>query len=75
MKNHSCSTCKEALVSNKLDDDRKLLCYFKAYEQGESTFGGLNVPTNCYLQHIQLEDIFMNTSPFSPRAPVLETIS
>ena len=30
---HSCSKCTETLASNDLDDNRKLLCYFKAYSQ------------------------------------------
>ena len=57
---HSCSKCTETLASNDLDDNRKLLCYFKAYSQENGNFGGLHAPTACYLQYvIQLEDIFI----------------
>ncbi|CAB4010470.1 Transposable element P transposase [Paramuricea clavata] len=56
---HSCSTCKEAQESNDLDDNKTLLCYFKAYDQDKSQFGGLHVPSASFLEYIiQLEAIF-----------------
>ena len=55
---HSCTNCKQVLVSNNLDDDRKQFCFFKAYK--EPNFGGLNVPSTCYLEYIiKLEDAFV----------------
>jgi hypothetical protein len=56
---HSCSTCKEVQESNDLDDNKTLLCYFKAYDQDKSQFGGLHVPSASFLEYvIQLEAIF-----------------
>ena len=55
---HSCTNCKQVLVSNNLDDDRKQFCFFKAYK--EPNFGGLNVPSTFYLEYIiKLEDAFV----------------
>ena len=52
---HECSTCRGAMVTEKLDDSRNLLCFFKEYEGG-----GLLAPTASYLQYvIQLEDLFV----------------
>ena len=52
---HECSTCREAVVTEKLDDSRNLLCFFKEYEGGR-----LLAPTASYLQYvIQLEDLFL----------------
>lgn len=46
-------------MSKELVDKRKLLCYFKAFDEGESSFGGLHAPTSGYLDYvIKLEDIF-----------------
>ena len=57
---HSCINCKEVLVSNNLDDNRKQFCFFKAYK--EPNFGGLNVPSSCYLEYIiKLEDAFVKS--------------
>ena len=57
---HQCETCTAALVSHELDDNRKLLCYFKAYETEEVPFGGLNAPTIPYLEYVtQLETVFL----------------
>ena len=35
-----------------LDDDRKQFCFFKAFDQTENTFEGLQVPTNYFLDYI-----------------------
>ena len=56
---HKCSNCKSALVTNQPEDNRNLLCSFKAYES-EKTSGGLLAPTKSYLDYvIKLEDIFV----------------
>ena len=56
---HNCSRCTSAIQCNDLDDNRKLLCFFKAFEQTENTFGGLHAPTNCFLDYVmKLEDVF-----------------
>ena len=48
----------EALTSANLEDNRKLLCLFKSHSQ--EGFGGLNVPSSCYLEYIiHLEDHFV----------------
>ena len=55
---HSCAKCNETLTSANLEDNRKLLCLFKSYSQ--EGFGGLNVPSSCYLEYIMhLEDHFV----------------
>ena len=38
LKIHTCPKCTDELQCNNLDDNRKLLCYFKAYDQTEGTF-------------------------------------
>ena len=59
MKIHTCSTCTDAVQCKSLDDNRKLFCYFKAFDQGRDSFGGLHAPINCFLDYvIQLEDTF-----------------
>ena len=56
---HKCCNCESVLVTNQLEDNRNLLCFFKAYES-EKTFGGLLATTKSYLDCvIQLEDIFV----------------
>ena len=56
---HKCSACEAAFVTHQLEDNRNLLCFFKAYES-EKSFGGLLVPTTPYLGYIiKLEDIFV----------------
>ena len=69
---HSCSLCKEAQESNDLDDSKKLLCYFKAYNQDKSQFGGLHVPSASFLKYIvELEAIFFkNFSIFTKSSSV-----
>ena len=64
MKIHTCPTCASAIQCNDLDDNRKLFCFFKAFDQTENTFGGLHAPTNCFLDYImKLEDVvFKNFS-------------
>lgn len=58
-KHHECSTCREAVVTDEIGDNRNLLCFFKAYKSDKS-FGGLLAPTAPYLQYIkQLEDMFV----------------
>ena len=59
-KQHCCQTCTTALISNELDDGRKLFSYFKAYESDKGTFGALHAPTIPYLEYVtQLEDLFI----------------
>jgi hypothetical protein len=59
MKIHTYLTCTNAIQCNELDDNRKLFCYFKAFDQTENTFEGLHAPTNCFLDYImKLEDVF-----------------
>jgi hypothetical protein len=59
MKIHTCPTCTNAIQCNELDNNRKLFCFFKAFDQTENTFGGLHAPTNCFLDYImKLEDVF-----------------
>ena len=56
---HSCPTCRNAIQCDDLDDNRKLFCFFKAFDQAETTFGGLHAPTNDFLDYImKLEDVF-----------------
>ena len=44
---------------NDLDDNRKMLCFFKAFDQTKKHFGGFHVPTNCFFDYIiKLEDVF-----------------
>ncbi len=58
-KHHECSTCREAVVTDEIGDNRNLLCFFKAYKSDKS-FGGLLAPTAPYLQYvIQLDDLFV----------------
>ena len=65
---HTCATFRDSLVSNQLDDSRKLLCYYKAFDKTES-FGGLHVPTSSYLDYvIKLEDVFTETFSIQTRA-------
>ena len=61
-KQHCCQTCTTALVSSELDDERKLFCYFKAYESDKGTFGALHAPTIPCLEYVtQLEDLFISS--------------
>ena len=56
---HECSTCREAGITEKLEDNRNLLCFFKAYKS-EKGFGELLSPATSYLQYvIQQEDLFV----------------
>ena len=56
---HSCPTCRNAIQCDDLDDNRKRFCFFKAFDQAETTFGGLHAPTNDFLDYImKLEDVF-----------------
>ena len=56
---HNCPMCTNAIQCYDLDDNRKLLCFFKAFEQTENTFGGLHAPTNCFLDYVmKMEDVF-----------------
>ena len=56
---HSCPTCRNAIQCDDLDDKRKLFCFFQAFDQAETTFGGLHAPTNYFLDYImKLEDVF-----------------
>lgn len=51
MKIHTCPTCTNAIQCNDLGDNRKLFCFFKAFDQTKNTFG--------FLDYIaKLEDIF-----------------
>ena len=46
-----CPTCNKALVSSNLEDNRNLLCFFKAYDLEEKNFGGLNATSLFYLEY------------------------
>ena len=46
-----CPTYTKALVSSNLEDNRNLLCLFKAYDSEEKHFGGLNAPSPFYLEY------------------------
>ena len=60
-KKHTCSNCKDALVTENLDDNRNLLNFFKAYESAKN-FGGLLIPSSPFLQYVeQLEDTFITS--------------
>ena len=60
-KKHTCSNCKDALVTDNLDDNRNLLNFFKAYESAKN-FGGLLIPSSPFLQYVeQLEDTFFTS--------------
>ena len=48
---HDCSSCKAAMVTDKIDDNRNLLRFFRAYEP-EKCFGGLLASATPYLQYI-----------------------
>lgn len=58
-KKHDCSSCKQSLVTDNLNDNRNLLNFFKAYES-EKKFGGLQIPTPPFLKYVELlEDTFI----------------
>lgn len=60
LKKHNCQNFRAAVVSRNLDNERKLLCYFKAYESECAVFGGLHAPTIPFLEYIiHLEDTFV----------------
>ena len=63
------------MATDKLDDNRTLLCFFKAYES-EKCFGGLLAPAAPYLQYIiKLEDLFVKDfSMFTKRNAIGKTI-
>ena len=63
------------MVTDKLDDNRNLLCLFKAYEL-EKCFGGLLAPAAPYLQYIKnLEDVFVKDfSMFTKHNAIGKTI-
>ena len=67
LKKHTCQVCKDKLISNTLDDNRKLFCFLKAYDTDKSTFGGLHVPSMSFLDFVtKMEDAFVaNFSVFS----------
>ena len=67
LKKHTCQVCKDKLISNTLDDNRKLFCFLKAYDTDKSTFGGLHVPSMSFLDFVtKMEDAFVaNFSFFS----------
>ena len=67
LKRHTCQICNEKLISNTFDDNRKLFCFFKAYETEKSAFGGLHVPSVSFLEFVtKMEDVFVaNFSVFS----------
>jgi hypothetical protein len=67
LKRHTCQVCKDKLISNTLDDNRKLFCFLKAYDTDKSTFGGLHVPSMSFLDFVtKMEDAFVaNFSVFS----------
>ena len=57
-------------MPNGLDDNRKQFCFFKALDQTENTFGGLHVPTNCFLDYIIKDVLFQKTSIFTKNLTV-----
>ncbi len=67
LKRHTCQMCKDKLLSNTFDDNRKLFCFFKAYETDKSAFGGLHAPSMSFLEFVtKMEDVFVaNFSVFS----------
>ena len=67
LKQHTCQTCKEKLTSNTLDDNRKMFCFFKAYDADKTVFGGLHAPSISFLDFVtRMEDAFVaNFSIFS----------
>lgn len=62
---HSCDICINYAKSQKRIDDSFILCYFKAYENKESsTFGNLMMPQDTFYNFIhQLELIFIQRFP------------
>ena len=47
------------MVTEKLEDNRNLLCFFKAYKS-EKSVGGILAPATSYLQYVmQIEDLFV----------------
>ena len=60
LKRHTCQVFKDKLISNTLDDNRKLFCFLKAYDTNKSTFGGLHVPSMSFLDFVtKMEDAFV----------------
>ena len=57
-----CQVCQDKLISNTLDDNRKLLCFIKAYDTDKSAFGGFHVPSMSFLDFVtKMEDSFVAT--------------
>ena len=46
---HRCRTCAQKLTVTSLTNSSQLLCYFKAYNENKSDFGGLTVPQVCII--------------------------
>ena len=69
---HNCEICRDRLVVNQLDDNRKMFCFFKAYDTEKSEFGGLLAPSVPFLDFItQMEDVFIaNFSIFGKSSSV-----
>ena len=67
---HKCQKCQDVLLSNQLDDNRNLLCFFKSFEDNKTPFGGLNAPSPCYLEYvIKLEDVFSDQFSVYTKCP------
>ena len=59
LRKHSCPACLKEMVSGELND-KNLLCFYTAYDQNTSDFGGLHCPSGSFLQYIiHLENIFV----------------
>ncbi len=43
------NTCAQKLTVTSLTNSSQLLCYFKAYNENKSDFGGLTVPQVCII--------------------------
>ena len=52
LNNHRCRTCAQKLTVTSLTNSSQLLCYFKAYDENKSDFGGLTVPQDEFVQYV-----------------------
>lgn len=48
------------LISTSFDDNRKLICFLKAYESDKTIFRGLHVPSESLLDFVtKMENVFI----------------
>lgn len=48
------------LISTSFDDNRKLICFLKAYETDKTIFRGLHVPSESLLDFVtKMENVFI----------------